>query len=416
MISALENNKYFKTSIGLYINYIMFGMVNIMLASNMSFLTEHFDTDKAGISFLVSAMGFGRLCTLYISGMLSDKYNRKIFIVLAGILMAVFLIGIPLTSSYTLAVILAVLAGVANSFLDSGTYPALMEIFPEKAGVANVLVRGVISIGAILLPYIIIFIINHDIFFGVSFFIPALVFLINAIMIMNSKFPKNTYQPKKERKLKKVEYSIAISQPKFLKEGLALIAIGFTGPALLYIVQLWLPTFGEQILHLSKTDAIELVSYYSFGSLLSVAVLVITLHRFIKPVSVILIYPIISLAAITSLLIFKSHLLSIICLFIIGFSISGVLQLALTVMSEFFNDRKGEITGFVYTATSIAYTLIPFLTGLLQKNVSISSVFIFALVINGIGIGLALYVLIRYNQVFGYKKKMILKNLRKQTS
>lgn len=102
-------------------------------------------------------MGFGRLFTLYISGVLSDRYGRKPFIVVAGLLMAVFLVGIPLSPSFEMAIVLAVLAGVANSFLDSGTYPALIEAFPQSSGSATVLVRGFISIGAAFLPLMIIF-------------------------------------------------------------------------------------------------------------------------------------------------------------------------------------------------------------------------------------------------------------------
>ncbi|MFT8321872.1 MAG: MFS transporter [Bacillus sp. (in: firmicutes)] len=410
----MEKNKYVTTSTGLYINYFLYGMVNIMLASNMSFLTEHFHTDNAGISFLISAVGFGRLCTLYISGVLSDKFNRKIFIVIAGIMMSIFLIGIPLSPNFAWAITFAVLAGVANSCLDSGTYPALMEIFPKSAGAATVLVRGVISIGAILLPYLIIFNMNHGIFYGVSFFIPAGIFLLNTIFIMNNHFPKNTYQKKEKKKKEEKEDVVDEGQPKFWQEGIALILIGFTGPALLYIVQIWLPTYGEQVLLFTKTDALKLISYYSFGSLLSVGILVVILHRFVKPVTIILVYPIISVISLTALLLVQSPILAIICAFMIGFSISGVLQLALTVMSEFFSGRKGEITGFVYTATSIAYTVIPFLTGLIQRNANMKSVFIFAIIINLVGIGLAVFVLFRYDKVFGRKKMKSLKGLRKQ--
>lgn len=393
-------NSYIHTSVGLYINYILFGMVNIMLASNMSFLTEQFHTDKAGISFLVSAIGLGRLCTLYISGVLSDKYSRKLFVLLGGSMMAVFLIGIPLSPSYGWAVAFAVLAGIANSFLDSGTYPALMEAYPKSPGTAVVFVRGVISIGAMALPYLIILIMNKDLYFGYSFFVPALIFLVNAIYLLKSKFPGNTTQHK-EQKADANQKQLFVNSPRFSREGVVLILIGFTGPALLYITQLWLPSYGEQVVGLSKTYALELLSYYSFGSLLSVVVLVIILHRFVKPVTIIFVYPSCSLIAFILLLIAKSSLMATIAAFTIGFFISGVLQLALTVMSEFFSEKKGEITGFIYTATSIAYTVIPFLTGLIQRNTNLVVVLIFAIAINIVGIALAGYVLYRYQFIFG---------------
>jgi MFS family permease len=397
---------------GLYVNYLLFGMFNIMLASHMSFLTEHFHTDQAGISLLVSAMGFGRLFTLYISGVLSDRYGRKPFIVAAGLLMAVFLVGIPLSPSFEIAVVLAVLAGVANSLLDSGTYPALIEAFPQSSGSATVLVRGFISVGAAFLPLMIIFFMNHDIFYGFSFFVPALIFGLNAIYLFKMKFPDMRVQPPKESiRDTSVEQTVKLaandrSQPRFWQEGLSLILLGFTGPTLLYIVQLWLPTFGQQFIGLTESESLRLLVYYNVGSLVSVFVLVIVLRKWIKPVHIIFIYPCISLLAFGALLLFKSQTATIICSSVIGFSISGVLQLTLSVMSEFFSERKGQITGFVYTATSLAYTLIPVFTGFLLKHSQISSVFILAIIVNVVGIVLAVLVNFRYNSVFPTSRKL----------
>ncbi len=402
---------------GLYVNYLLFGMYNIMLASHMSFLTEHLHTDPAGISLLVSAMGFGRLFTLYISGVLSDRYGRKPFIVTAGLLMAVFLVGIPLSPTFEMAMVLAVLAGVANSFLDSGTYPALIEAFPQSSGSATVLVRGFISIGAAFLPLMIIFFMNHDIFYGVSFFLPALIFALNAVYLFRMKFPDMRVQPAKEqrggisvssaeqtetRKLKANDES----KPRFWQEGVCLILLGFTGPTLLYIVQLWLPTFGQQFIGMTESESLRLLVYYNMGSLVSVFVLVIVLRKWVKPVHIILIYPCISLLAFGALLLFKSGAIAIICASVIGFSISGVLQLTLTVMSEFFSQRKGQITGFIYTATSLSYTLIPVFTGFLLKHSQISSVFMLAIIVNVLGIALAVFVNFRYSAVFPAKREL----------
>ncbi|AET59235.1 Permease of the major facilitator superfamily protein [Paenibacillus terrae HPL-003] len=406
----------FSVATGLYVNYLLFGMFNIMLASHMSFLTEHLNTDQVGISLLVSAMGFGRLFTLYISGVLSDRYGRKPFIVAAGLLMAVFLVGIPLSPSFEIAMVLAVLAGVANSFLDSGTYPALIEAFPQSSGSATVLVRGFISIGAAFLPLMIIFFMKHDIFYGFSFFLPALIFTLNAVYLFKMKFPDMRVQAPKdsirdspatnvEQQTVKPEANDR-SKPRFWQEGIYLILLGFTGPTLLYIVQLWLPTFGQQFIGMTESESLSLLVYYNAGSLVSVFVLVIVLRKWIKPVHIILIYPCISLLAFGALLLFKSQAAAIISSCVIGFSISGVLQLTLTVMSEFFSQRKGQITGFIYTATSLSYTVIPVFTGFLLKHSQISSVFMLAIIVNVLGIVLAIFVNFRYSTVFPATRKL----------
>ncbi len=40
-------------------------------------------------------------------------------------------------------------AGIANSFLDTGTYPALMEAYPKKAASANIIVKAFCTIWSI---------------------------------------------------------------------------------------------------------------------------------------------------------------------------------------------------------------------------------------------------------------------------
>ncbi|WP_318505056.1 MFS transporter [Bacillus sp. T3] len=287
----MRGNKYIGTVSGLYINYILFGMVNIILASHMSFLSEQLNTDKSGVSFLVAAMGMGRLLTLYIASVLSDKFGRKPFVLGASILFIVFLVGIPLSPSVPVAVVFSFLAGVAISMSDSGTYPALMEAFPKTPGSATVLVRGFVSVGSTLLPLIIVYFMNHEIYYGYSFFLPALVFLFSFIILSKMKFPSQSAQGQNSVKNELNPEMNYVSKPKFWQEGVCLIIIGFTGQALLYILQLWLPTFGQEVVGLNEANSLKLLSYYSIGSLASVITLVLVLHRIVKPVTVLLIYP-----------------------------------------------------------------------------------------------------------------------------
>ena len=52
---------YIKVAIRLYSNYFLLGMVNIILSSNMASLTEKWDTTSTGISYVIAAIGFGKL-------------------------------------------------------------------------------------------------------------------------------------------------------------------------------------------------------------------------------------------------------------------------------------------------------------------------------------------------------------------
>lgn len=383
-------------AIGCYINYFAFGMAYIMIAQNMSFLTEKFNTDNAGVSFLISAYGMGRLASLYLSGTASDKFGRKPFVVLGAVFCALFLIGIPLSPNYGTALFFAVLGGVSNAFLDAGTYPTLMESFPKAAGAATVINKAFISVGSLILPFMISFFINHNIYFGWSFFVPAIVFLASAMFLFTVKFPSS----KSTDETGVADTPVCFNgNPKFHIEGLALVGIGFTAPALLYLMNIWLPIYAQEMLDMSLTSSLKLISYYNIGAIISVIAVAIALKSWLKPVHVLLGYPIISAIVTVAFMNASSPLVTIICAFVIGFSLAGVMQLALSVICEFFWKNKGRMTGILCTATSAATAGIPFVTGMITRITNVNGVFVFSLAINLTGILLALIVNIRYRKL-----------------
>lgn len=94
---------YLNMGVGIYLSYLLLGMVNIILASNMSFLSERMGVIRTDISLLISIVGIGHLLTINIAGKLSDRYGRKPLLISAAILYTVFLIGMPTTTHFTLA-------------------------------------------------------------------------------------------------------------------------------------------------------------------------------------------------------------------------------------------------------------------------------------------------------------------------
>lgn len=89
------------------------------------------------------------------------------------------------------------MAGTANSFLDSGTYPALMESFPHSASRANVLIKAFVSAGQFLLPFIISFLIWANLWFGWSFVIAAALFVLSGIYLLKMPFPDSRGEKRK---------------------------------------------------------------------------------------------------------------------------------------------------------------------------------------------------------------------------
>nr|WGD64731.1 MFS transporter [Bacillus subtilis] len=184
-----------KTASGMYINYFFLGMVNIILASNMSSLTKQWNTDPTGISYVIAAIGFGKLLTYGISGVLSDKIGRKPLVVTSAGIMVVFLVGIPLSPSYELAFVFALLAGVANSAMDAGTYPYPNRALSVCFRFGECLGQSLYVCCTALLPLLITFLADHSMFYGFAFYLPAAVYLLNIIYLSTLSFPKKHKKP-----------------------------------------------------------------------------------------------------------------------------------------------------------------------------------------------------------------------------
>ncbi|MBA5845477.1 MFS transporter, partial [Escherichia coli] len=67
--------------------------------------------------------------------------------------------------------------GIANSALDTGGYPALMECFPKASGSAVILVKAMISFGQMLYPMLVSYMLLNNICYGYGLIIPGILFV-----------------------------------------------------------------------------------------------------------------------------------------------------------------------------------------------------------------------------------------------
>ena len=100
-----------------------------------------------------ATLGLGRLISLPFAGPLSDKLGRRFSIIIGCASYVVFLVGIAFSPNTTIAYIAAVLGGIANSFLDTATYPAVAEIIYEYTGIATMGIKLFISVAQLLMPF-----------------------------------------------------------------------------------------------------------------------------------------------------------------------------------------------------------------------------------------------------------------------
>lgn len=104
----------------------------ILMSLNMASLETLWQTNAAGVSIVISSLGIGRLSVLLFAGLLSDRFGRRPLSCSGCAAIWPSFFGILHTNNIIIAYVFGFLAGMANSFLDAGTYPSLMEAFPRS--------------------------------------------------------------------------------------------------------------------------------------------------------------------------------------------------------------------------------------------------------------------------------------------
>ncbi|WP_228765742.1 MFS transporter [Bombilactobacillus apium] len=98
-------------------------------------------------------VGIGRLLTILIAGVISDRIGRQKPFLISIISDTLFLLGISFAPNIVVASIAALFLAITNSFGDSAVYPAMIEAFPKKATTINSLLKAAMSVAQFLFPF-----------------------------------------------------------------------------------------------------------------------------------------------------------------------------------------------------------------------------------------------------------------------
>lgn len=352
-------NKYFLTAVCMYLNYIVIGVSVIILSMNMDALMEQFGTDRTGFGLVVSGIGIGKFIVLFISGVLSDKFGRKPFILIGMVGFIVYFMGILLSPNVPIALFFS-------------------------------------AAGQFIMPFIFSFIIQKNLNYSLSFYIVIGYLVLNIVFMFTRGFPAlSTQSGAAEKEVKRTFYE----KPKMAIEGVCLILMGFTSTTIFTVVQVWMAKVAEEYAGMSVAAASKMLTYFSLGVVIGVFVTGYLVRDRVRPIVICLIYPLITMVCLIALTIAPSPLLCFITVMVTGFT-SGMLQLGLTTMAELFPGSKGKITGMVYSLNSIAVFSAPVITGWLA-NTNTMNTMVYNAAVSGLAFVLALIVFVRYKKVFG---------------
>jgi len=397
-----QTRSYRPLCLSLYLNYFVHGIGVLILAQNMDALAARWGS-LADVMSVIGMLGIGRLIVLFVSGKLSDKYGRKPFVLLGMITYIAFFLGILVSPTTAVACVFGILAGIANSFLDAGTYPALIESYPESASTVTVLLKAFISAGQFLLPLFIGVLVMMNAWYGWSFIVVAVILALNFVIMLKMGFPAMNRVGNSDKN-DASEAPVEAPKSKWYLEGICFVLYGYISQATFYLISQWLTKYGVAVAQMPDLAARSLMSYYSIGSLACVFFTAFITKKGVRPITLLVVYTLISTLAIGGLYYYPSASLAPILSAVVGFSAAGgVMQLGLVMMTEMFPKGKGTMTGIFYTTGSIASFTIPVVTGYMADS-GINSIMGLDAAIALAGFIVACIIYVRYNSVMKNRK------------
>lgn len=390
-----QEKKLYSSAFILYLNYFIHGIGCSILGQQVikESLAMQWNSSVDSVTMIAAALGLGRLITLPFSGPISDKLGRRICSLIGVASYAIFFIGLAFSPNVQVAYIVAILGGVANSFLDTGVIPACVEILAPKSGLATMLTKLFISAAQLLLPITLGLFATNNISYSTFMIGCAVALVVIGLLVTRIKLP----EIKVEKGEKAPGLIENIKHTKFTKESVALIAIGFTCTA---TFQLWLncaQTFGTE--GAGMRDAGQMQVWYSAGTIVAIILTSILVNK-IKEVRFLFLYPLISLAMLVAVLMIKTPTICMIGSFVIGYSAAGgVLQLATATVNDLFPKIKGTITSIIMIASSLSNYTILTAAGKIGATSGPEAVMMMNIVITAIGVLLALLVNMRFSKL-----------------
>ena len=392
-----EQNKSMKslypTAFVLYLSFCVHGFGAAILSQNTKSFQVLWNTDAAGVLYVISALGIGRLITYPFSGAISDKFGRRLTVIIGCLVYIGFFGGILLAPNTTVAFFVAILAGVANGFLDSGVLPAVMEILVQSSGLASILSKLCIAIAQYILPVMVTFWASNGLWFGWTFVI--CIVLLAIISLLLTKLPFATVGEAK------AETAADVVQVKsnFWIEGVALIIMGYTATATFQVFLNINKDYGMTFLNMTEAAAGKIGSNYALGSIFAV-LLNVVLVKWIKPVRMIVVYPALSLATLLWMYFVPSPIVAQIGGFLIGATCAGgVLQFLVSVMSDLFPASKAKAVSMIMIAGALCAFSITAIAGTVTSKFGVQYTLLVSAVLAVVSIIASIVVNIRYNML-----------------
>ena len=424
----MKAKKYALSMIAVYMAYLTHGIQALIFSQNkINFATQWgFDmtnpesaTYAAGVAAVSTAIawtGFGKFCSVWIGGEISDRVGRKKLMIGGAILYVICFITMLKTGNATLAAFAGFLAGVATSgFWDASGYPAVQEAYPAAPGAALIGIKFFVSLSGMIYPLLAVR--NTDAgMWKMNIYIPLVMsFVVLALAIIAPYVYDDEKKAAKEsggKGTNEIEAEIQAAKDRMLVKPSAFAKFcayfyAFLCMAIMYGAQQYTKAFGQAYSGLTEVQAAGMTTIYTLGSLCAVIFWAFMMAKLKwNPLKVIIVDSVMTAIALAVVLLIHNVAIVYAAILAIGFfSAGGALQTGLGVVQMFNPGPKGRNTGIYYTFMGAASYLIPVvaakLTVISGEGAAVYTLMGMMLVLAILATLSTLYLIAQHKKVFG---------------
>ena len=378
----MKAKKYALSMIAVYMAYLTHGIQALIFSQNKVNFAIQWGFDMAdpesaayaagvaAVSTAIAWTGFGKFCSVWIGGEISDRVGRKKLMIGGAVLYVICFITMLKTGNATLAAFAGFLAGVATSgFWDASGYPAVQEAYPAAPGAALIGIKFFVSLSGMIYPLLAVR--NTDAgMWKMNIYIPLVMsFVVLALAII----APYVYDDEKKaaasaggKGSNEIEAEIQAAKDRMLVKPSAFAKFcayfyAFLCMAIMYGAQQYTKAFGQAYSGLTEVQAAGMTTIYTLGSLCAVIFWAFMMAKLKwNPLKVIIVDSVMTAIALAVVLLIHNVAIVYAAILAIGFfSAGGALQTGLGVVQMFNPGPKGRNTGIYYTFMGAASYLIP---------------------------------------------------------
>lgn len=345
--------------------FMLTGAACVSIGTSLLHLSQFFEVTISHAAILASAMALGRVSTVFISSIITEKFGCKFSLLLGIIMVVLFCLSIPLTHNFVIAAVGAAFGGIGQGLQDSSSPVILQYEFKENYHRAVSMTQVFFGIGSFLTPLVF----SLLLFLGMDWRILYYgLFALAGIMLFfmpYAKIPKGAelHQHMESRNLIKEKETI-----KPLKILLFILLV-FTYTAVINTIYTYTAAYNISI-GLSESVSVSMLTIFSIGSMIGALVFTVVLKYF-KVISVLIFNCIMSFIIFS--IIKSTNVIGILLpgYFVFGGLFGVVYSLLVSASTEMMPKRASFAAALVAFFSGSADILSPLITG---KLVNISGI------------------------------------------